>query len=90
MNLDEESELVLEELEREVLPKLSTIGGVKQVIGVGSYYLPKDKPPSDLDFLLVLDFSLTDTAKARCIGEAIEVLQKEYSGETFERTLGRW
>lgn len=84
---EREYEAVLEEVAGLVLPQLSGMDGVTKVLGVGSYYLSKNKPPSDLDYLLTLDFSLTDTDKARSLGESIEIIQKQYSGETYAKAV---
>jgi hypothetical protein len=40
-----------------------------------------------LDYILVLDFSFTDTEKTRSLGEFLEALQKEYSGEKFGKDV---
>jgi hypothetical protein len=78
---------ILEEVADVVVPKVSDAKGVTMILGVGSFYLPRDKPPSDLDYILVLEFSFTDTEKTRSLGEFLEALQKEYSGEKFDKDV---
>ncbi|MCG2795709.1 MAG: hypothetical protein L6427_07605 [Actinomycetia bacterium] len=78
---------VLEKVADAVVTRLSDVNGVTRVLGVGSYYIPKNKPPSDLDFLLFLDFSLTDTDKTRSLGESVENIQKEYSGDKYGKNV---
>jgi len=81
------NEKELKEVEGRVLPMLSSVEGVTKILGVGSYYIPRNKPPSDLDYLLVLDFSLTDIDKTRSLGEFLEGVKEEYSGDKYGKKV---
>lgn len=95
MNEDEETKKHMELLQRipkQVLPELSRIDGVSKIIGVGSYYLPGNTnvTPNDLDYLLVMDSSFTDTENMRSLGEFLEQFQEQYPPEGItknERSL---
>lgn len=89
------NERELKEIEGCVLPILSSVEGVTRIQGVGSYYLPREKPPeippekppSDLDYLLVIDFPLTDTKKASLLGKSITEIQQQYSGKAYGKDV---
>jgi hypothetical protein len=86
-------ELDLKNIADEVIPRLSSFTGVIRIIGVGSYYIPENKPssvpklPSDLDYLLVLDFSFTDFNKTHSLASSLRNFEKEYAGKNYGKNV---
>jgi hypothetical protein len=87
VNSTDDAVELLEAIAEAVIPMLSRLEGVTRIQGVGSYYLPRDKPPRDLDYLLVIDFPLTDKEKASLLGKSITGIQQQYSGKAHGKDV---